>query len=577
MRKATLFCCSVGLLFAMVSTGICAYHHEGEQDANKFLSVYPDKTGTKIDHCALCHTGGSYVQSGKTVSLGSCQWCHYKFKYDGTGNILDTMNAYGKDYHDNGRNAAAVAAIENLDSDSDGYTNIAEIQANRFPGNPKDDPSKTTAPYRIYNRHQLEGMQQHTEFLLMNTSRSGDYYAQYTGVVLEDLLADAGITDNATGITVFSPDGWAQYHPLQEDPLQTEFYHIYGMYPEAAYYYDTQADIALTPAPNGWCDYSAPSCAGRANTDAIVNPDGNKVILAFRRESALLNPGILTSENKLDGEGPFRVVPPQKDPYAPDQSSKAANQAVIWPYNFNWDHNAGASTRTVTMIRIEPMPEGTTDIDILEAGWSYVDQEKVIIYGAIDAADANSNGISDVEEKGGNPNADYDNDGQKDFQDRQTARFRNGNDGQNVMLQAQKGNIEHVEALFDKDPAVPQTNRPANSVCPYGVFKYQISNLTPGDSVVVTMVFPDNIPNGSTFYKITPTNGWQNLPIGSNNSDNTITITLTDGDSLTDADGTRNGVIVDPGALVLGEDVAEQPAAKSGGGGGGCFIGAILP
>ena len=58
---------------------------------------------------------------------------------------------------------------------------------------------------------------------------------------------------------------------------------------------------------------------------------------------------------------------------------------MIWPYDFDWDHNAGASSRTVTIIKVEPLPPGTTDIDILEAGWDYVDDEKVIVYGALDS------------------------------------------------------------------------------------------------------------------------------------------------------------------------------------------------
>ncbi len=36
-----------------VPAGWCAYHHEGEKDAEKFLTVYPNKAGTKLDHCAL--------------------------------------------------------------------------------------------------------------------------------------------------------------------------------------------------------------------------------------------------------------------------------------------------------------------------------------------------------------------------------------------------------------------------------------------------------------------------------------------------------------------------------------------
>ena len=38
------------------------------------------------------------------------------------------------------------------------------------------------------------------------------------------------------------------------------------------------------------------------------------------------------------------------------------------------------------MIRVEPLPSWATDIDILEAGWSFVDQGKIIVYGALDTA-----------------------------------------------------------------------------------------------------------------------------------------------------------------------------------------------
>ena len=48
------------------------------------------------------------------------------------------------------------------------------------------------------------------------------------------------------------------------------------------------------------------------------------------------------------------------------------------------DHNAGFSSRTVTMIKVEPLPAGTTDINTLEAGWPYVDEKKIVIYGSID-------------------------------------------------------------------------------------------------------------------------------------------------------------------------------------------------
>ncbi|MGA1867848.1 MAG: GEGP motif-containing diheme protein [bacterium] len=400
-----------GVIFVMIGTtsiGFSAYHHMGEQDSDKFLTVYPDKAGTKLDHCALCHSGGSYTNSkGKEVTLGSCQWCHDTYGYDGSGNIQDTLNQYGKDFQYNGRNEEAIAQIESLDSDNDGYTNIAEIQANNYPGNEMDDPSKVPAPYRVYTKAELEALPQHTQFLLMNTSRSGDFYAEYSGVAMEDLLNDAGMLDSATGITAYAPDGWSTYYPLEENVSAPELYHALGTYPAASFYYNTDADTAF----GGWCDYSAPSCTGRSHEDPIGVTGGLKMLLSIKRENTYLTPGVLTEENKLDGEGPFRVVVPQKNPSPPDQSSISDNQNVIWPYTYEDDHNAGSSARSVTIIKVEPLPQGTTDIDLLEAGWRYVDEEKVIIYGAIESLDPNSeerslDSLSDVNEGIGDDESD---------------------------------------------------------------------------------------------------------------------------------------------------------------------------
>ena len=363
------------------SLAFSAYQHQGEGDSPKFLSVYPSKAGTKLDSCALCHSGGAYTSGGKVTTLGSCQWCHYKYGYDKSGDISTTLNPYGKDYRDNGRSTAAFGAIENRDSDGDGYSNKDEIAAVRYPGDATDDPSKITAPFRVYTKAQLQTLAQHTQFLLMNTTKSGDYYAQYSGVPIQDLLARAGMLPSATGIKVYSPDGFSTTHPLTLDP-NPSLYHVNGTYPGTTYYYNTQADVKLNPT-SGWCDYSAPSCTGRQNGDAINNPNGLKLLLAFQRDGTDLTPGVLNASNTLDGEGPFRVVPPQKTPGPPDQASTASNQAVIWPYNKNADHNAGFSTRSTTIIRVEPLPAGTTDINTLEAGWNYIDQEKIVIYGAL--------------------------------------------------------------------------------------------------------------------------------------------------------------------------------------------------
>jgi len=369
------------LTFPLVSV-YGAYHHGGDTDSEVVLQAYPAIEGTKLDSCALCHSGGEYEKKpGVMVALGSCQWCHYSYGYDGSANIEDTLNSYGESYKSNGGGGGALAAIENNDADEDGYSNAEEIAALRYPGNPEDDPTKVTAPYRVVSLEQLESMDIQTQFMLMNTHKSGDFYAQYSGVPMADLLDDTGMLESATGITIYAPDGWAQYHPLEpdDDPL---LYHVYGTYPDASFYYDVEADEAANE--DGWCDYSSQTALEMTNGEPIMVPNGLQLILALARDGQYLQPGQLTEENKLDGEGPFRVVPPQKIPGPPDQSVKSEAQDVIWPFDDFADHNAGFATRSATMIKLEPLPEGTTEVDTLEAGWNFVDEGKILIYGAID-------------------------------------------------------------------------------------------------------------------------------------------------------------------------------------------------
>lgn len=576
MKIKVLFLWMAGLFLYATWAG-AAYHHEGERDADKFLEAYPVKAGTKLDNCNLCHAGGSYVNSkGKTVELGSCQWCHQTYGYDGAGDIADTINPFGSAYKAAGRNAAAMGLIADQDSDADSYTNAEEIEDGKFPGDADDHPGLTPAPYRIYTREQLESLGAHTQFLLMNTSRSGDFYAEYTGVPMKDLLDDAGVLPAATGIWVYAPDGWGQNHPLTYN-ADLEMYHVYGdmpgqshQYPPATYYYDLEADTVLNP-DFGWCDYSAPSCLGRTHGDAIHVNNGLKAILAYKREGAYLDAGVLNSENKLDGEGPFRVVVPQKYAGQPDQSSKSDRQDVLWPYDENLDHNAGACSRSATIIKVEPLPAGTTDIDILEAGWAYVDQGKIIVYGAIDGTDSNGNGVLDSEE-GIDGSQDMDDDGTPDYMDPDTCAVRNPNSLQKIRLHASAGQLAQVSCVQDTDASLQQSGKPGRDF-PYGVSKFMISGLTAGQTVTLTLVFPEDIPTTAQYYKVDATSGWRQVPFDGNDGDNTITLTLTDGDPLTDADGTANGIIDDPGAITTSSaSTGTSPDTGGGGGGGGCFV-----
>jgi cytochrome c553 len=377
------------VLVTMSSIAVAAYQHAGDADtdAGVFLNVYPDAAGTKLDNCVLCHGGGQYTdpKTQKATTLGSCQYCHAITSYGTVDQYEATLNAYGWDYMSSGRSEAALSIIGPFDSDGDGYRNSAEIAAVRYPGDQNDDPTKVTAPFRIFDKVQLEAMPQHSQFMLMNTTKSGDYYVEYSGVVLENLLMAAGIRADATKISVYAPDGYAIHHPLADDPANTGSSYapyVYGDYPQSVYYYDVVAD----KTQGGWCDYSSPGTAGRTNGDSITVENGLRMLLALRAEGIDLVPGRLDSSNRLASgtEGPFRTVTPQKLPGPPDQPSTNSNPSLIWPYSSANDHNAGFSTKSATIIKVEPMPAGTTDIDVLEAGWSYVDSGKIVIYGDID-------------------------------------------------------------------------------------------------------------------------------------------------------------------------------------------------
>lgn len=389
------YLCNLLLMASLIFPAgvLAAYHHAGEADSPKFLAVYPDAAGTKIDSCALCHSGGSYINSkGKDQYLGSCQWCHYELGVGGDpqGTVADTLNPYGKAYLDNGRNENAVSTITTqTDSDSDGYGNADEIAAGTFPGDPDDYPGLQPAPSRVYTKAQLKALGAHTEFMLMNATRSDDGYVQYTGVPIETLLNDAGILSSSTEIIAYSPDGFSYTYPLKYTD-ESNVYHVTGtmpdsdvQYPQGTYWYDPTADLKN----GGWCDYSDPFCQGYTNAQPIAVTGGLKAILAYARAGVDLDTGVLDDSNKLDGEGPFRVVVPQKVPSEPDQAVDKIYDTTTWPYQEDGDHNAGACARTVTFIKVLPLPEGTTDVDVYEEGWRYVDEEKIVIYGAIDGGD----------------------------------------------------------------------------------------------------------------------------------------------------------------------------------------------
>jgi hypothetical protein len=420
-----------GILMAVMVTGLIwmlggpgdvqgAYSaHQNDQDINNFLTVYPFAKSTKLDDCALCHKPGKIGSK----YYGSCDYCHQTYKTQPPhpeGSILLTLNSYGLAYNGAGRTKDALKAIESSNSDAsddlgtdssgnkipnkDTYTNIEEIQALTFPGDARDYPGLIPAPAIGMNLERLLKLPSYSELLLLNASNSRDFYARYRGVKILDLLKHAGISKKATQITVYSPDGFSQVFPIDapdpqapsSDPgTQSNIqYDVAGPYPYGTYYEGLDfVDYGIIPA-----------CLD--NGERI--PDKLYMLLAYLRDGDPLTPGKINPTTlSLDGEGPYRLIPPQKIAGSPDRSCRAGTPQVGDGLDCirSKDHNAGFSARTVAAIRVDPLPDGTSDFNWYEGGWNLVDRAKLVIYGAIDprtyrvsgkVLDGDGKGVPDV-------------------------------------------------------------------------------------------------------------------------------------------------------------------------------------
>ena len=95
--------------------------------ATSFKSTYPSSPLSSLS-----------TVSGQAGNL--CTVCH--------GTSGGSRNAYGSAYSSNGH---SFSAIQNLDSDNDGFTNLAEITAGTFPGNASSTPGAAACTGYTYS------------------------------------------------------------------------------------------------------------------------------------------------------------------------------------------------------------------------------------------------------------------------------------------------------------------------------------------------------------------------------------------------------------------------------------------
>jgi Tol biopolymer transport system component len=117
------------------------------------------------------------------------------------------------------------------------------------------------------------------------------------------------------------------------------------------------------------------------------------------------------------------------------------------------------------------------------------------------------------------------------------------------------------EFFATSEESLPMAGKPS-LIFPHGFFEFHLSSLLAGSSVTVTIRLPQVVPVGTQYWKYGPTpldpaSHWYQIPIGDDDGDDLITITLTDG-GIGDDDCIANGVIVDTGGPGIRRSEPEQ-------------------
>lgn len=355
------------LFFLTALPAFAAYKaHNNDSDTNCFLTVYPEAKGTKLDNCYLCHTGGTV---GKKY-LDSCDYCHSVYGFRPPhGDAAKTMNSFGLAYRQAGRNLEAVKAIAALDSDGDGFTNEQEIAAVRLPGDKNDNPSLLEAPAKIYTRAEIRKLPKVKEFVTVDTAKAGDFYGDYGGVTIWELLQDAGVSEEAVDITVFAADGYSRNFPISDLKKDYEQGKFFTCYP--------------------WLSY--PLGRGLQNGEQL--PGRLHYLLAYEREGFPLEESKIMvgadGRSSLKGEGPYRFVAPLTEPVVPDRSQWAIDRDdPPYPYNPNRPitRNADYCIKAIVAIRVNTADNKSAQFDWNGRAWEMIQNGELAVYGAINTA-----------------------------------------------------------------------------------------------------------------------------------------------------------------------------------------------
>jgi hypothetical protein len=97
---------------------------------------------------------------------------------------------------------------------------------------------------------------------------------------------------------------------------------------------------------------------------------------------------------------------------------------------------------------------------------------------------------------------------------------------------------------------------------PFGLFSFNVNDITPGSTATVVLILPSNAPTNIQYWKCL-NRQWVDCTslLGSNDGDQVLTLSITDG-GLGDGDGQANGRISDPGGPALSALTPTHPSVS---------------
>jgi hypothetical protein len=119
-----------------------------------------------------------------------------------------------------------------------------------------------------------------------------------------------------------------------------------------------------------------------------------------------------------------------------------------------------------------------------------------------------------------------------------------------------------VPASFDVTPVwPPPASPPAGYELPHGLYAATLRGLPTGSCVTIRVLLPSPVPTGAVWLKLQG-DRWITVPIGSDDGDAEVTITLCDS-GQGDGDGVADGNIIDPGGPAVPVPQQQPPPPPS--------------